>query len=521
MTENKLPQFPEPYWLDGLDLPKFHSLNEDFEADVVIVGGGITGITAAYLLVKEGVKVALLDAGKLLNGTTGHTTAKITAQHDLIYDEFINHFGISKARMYYEAATNAMKFIKNTINELQIKCDYSEQDAYLYTTSEQNVQKIEKEFQAYQKLNIDGRLTNEIPFNINIKKALVMKNQAQFHPLKYLSYLVKEIVKGGGYIFEDTTAVNVETDENKATVLTRNGKRVTGNGILCCSHFPFYEGTGFYFSRLHADRSYVLATKSKMEYPGGMYLSVDQPNRSIRYTPMDGENLFIIGGESHKSGQGKDTLEHYKALEKFAGDVFNFEEFHYRWSTQDLASLDKIPYIGEITKSQPNILIATGYRKWGMTNGTVAAMLLTDIALNKDNPYKSIYLPSRFYADPSLKKFFKENVDVAKHLIKGKLEIADKNPEDLANDEGAVVMINATQKGAYRDSDGKLHIVDTTCTHMGCEVNWNHGDRTWDCPCHGSRFSYDGDVIEGPAEKPLQRDDFTMLENLTSEDSGY
>jgi len=516
-----MPQFPEPYWRDGIDLPKFNQLNEDLEVEVVIVGGGITGITAAYLLIKEGIKVALLDAGKILNGTTGHTTAKITAQHDVIYDEFISNFGISKARMYYEVNTKALNFIKNTIKELQIDCDFSEQDAHLYTTSEQNVQKLEKEYEAYQKLNIDGKLLYEIPFDIKIHKALVMKNQAQFHPLKYLTHLVKVIAESGGLIFEDTTAVNVERDDNKATVLTRNGHRVTGNGILCCSHFPFYESTGFYFTRLYAERSYVLAAKTKIEYPGGMYLNIDKPSRSIRYTPVEGENLLILGGEGHKSGQGKDTMEHYKALEKFAKDVFNIEKFDYHWSTQDLKTLDKIPYVGEITKTQRNILIATGYRKWGMTNGTAAAMLLSDIALNKENPYNSVYTPSRFYADPSLKEFIKENADVAKHLIKGKLEIADKNPEDLKNDEGAVVMINGARKGAYRDTQGKLHVVDTTCTHVGCEVNWNSGDRTWDCPCHGSRFSYTGEVVEGPAEKPLPPHDFKMIENFTSEESGY
>lgn len=521
MADDKIPQFPEPYWRDGVDFPEFKQLDGDLETDVVIVGGGITGITAAYLLVKEGVKVALIDAGKLLNGTTGHTTAKISAQHDIIYDELISHFGINKARLYYEANSNAKEFIKNTINELNIDCDFSEQDAYLYTTEEQSIQKIEKEFQAYQKLNIDGNIINEIPFDIKIFKGLVMKNQAQFHPLKYLTHLVRFIADKGGLIFENTVAVNIERDENKATVLTRDGHRVTGNGVLSCTHFPFYEGTGFYFTRLHADRSYVLAAKTNMEYPGGMYLSIDKPNRSIRYTPVDGENLLIIGGESHKSGQGVDTMEHYKALEKFAKDVFQLDQFDYRWSTQDLATLDKLPYVGEITSGVHNILIATGYRKWGMTNGTAAALLLADMALNKDNPYQTVYTPSRFYADPSLQKFFKENIDVAKHLIKGKFEVSNKQAEELANDEGGIIMMNGARKGAYRDTEGKLHIVDTTCTHVGCEVNWNDGERTWDCPCHGSRFSYTGEVMEGPAEKPLQREDFTMLENLTSEKSGY
>jgi Rieske Fe-S protein len=214
-------------------------------------------------------------------------------------------------------------------------------------------------------------------------------------------------------------------------------------------------------------------------------------------------------------------MEHYKALKNFAEQVFDIENTVYRWSAQDLVTLDKLPYIGELTSSQPNILVATGYRKWGMTNGTAAALLFRDIILGKENAYQHLYSPSRFYANPSLKNFLVENADVVSHLIKGKLEISDVRAEDLSNDEGAVTTVRGHRKGAYKDQEGKLHIVDTTCTHIGCEVEWNSGDRSWDCPCHGSRFSYTGEVIEGPAEKPLQKYDYTMLDNLTSEDSGY
>ncbi|WP_158736305.1 FAD-dependent oxidoreductase [Alteribacillus sp. YIM 98480] len=520
MTE-KLPQFPEPYWRDTVDLPEFKTLHDDIKADVIIVGGGITGITAAYRLVKEGVKVALIEADNVLNGTTGHTTAKITAQHGLIYDEIIQHMGQSKARMYYEANTEALQFIEQTVKEQKIDCNFKKQDAYLYATTKQYAQKLEKEWEAYQKLAIDGSMEESIPFSIRVNNALSMPNQAQFHPLKYLAHLLKVITDAGSLIFEQTTAVNVEADSQEATVLTRNGHRITGSHILACSHFPFYEGMGFYSTRMYADRSYILGVKTKEAYPGGMYLNVDQPTRSLRSASINGEEIVLIGGESHKTGQGKDTLEHYEALEAFGNEIFNLENIIYRWSTQDLTTLDKIPYIGAITSTQHRVLIATGYRKWGMTNGTAAARLLTDIVLKKENPYTSLYSPSRFYADPSLKKFFMENVDVAKHLVKGKLDIPYKNTDDLAVDQGAVVTIDGKRKGAYKDKEGQIHIVDTTCTHVGCEVEWNHGDRTWDCPCHGSRFSYTGEVIEGPAEKPLQREDHTMLENATDEDSGY
>jgi Rieske Fe-S protein len=274
---------------------------------------------------------------------------------------------------------------------------------------------------------------------------------------------------------------------------------------------------------MHADRSYILAVKTDQDYPGGMYYNVDPPNRSLRSVKMNDESLLLIGGESHKAGQGKDTLEHYKALETFGETILGKLDVRYRWSAQDLTTLDKVPYIGELSSLQPHVLVATGYRKWGMTNGTAAALLLADLVLNRPNRFKDFFSPSRFIADPSLKKFFIDNADVAKHLIAGKFDHPSREIEELANDEGGPVTIDGKRKGAYKDADGTVYIVDTTCTHMGCEVNWNHGDRTWDCPCHGSRFSFTGEVIEGPAEKPLKRgdDDYKMLDNLTSDDSGF
>lgn len=504
MSKIEIPQYPEPYWRDSVQLPDFTQLTESIKVDVGIVGGGITGITAAYLLSKEGVKVALIDAGALLNGTTGHTTAKITAQHGLIYDELIQHFGLEKASLYYQANMEAKQIIADTIKTYDIDCDFDNEDAYLYTNSDEYIQKIHSEQKAYEQLKIDHELLQEIPLNIPIKLALKMNQQAQFHPLKYLAVLIEQCQNNNVEFYENTTAVDVEYMKHP-TILTRNGDRITCRYVISASHFPFYDGQGFYPTRMYADRSYVMAIKSPINYPGGMYINAEKPTRSVRSTKVNDGDLWLISGEDHKTGQGKPTFEHYESLQKFAEDTFKVHDYLYRWSAQDLVTLDKVPYIGPITKSQESVFVATGYRKWGMTTGTIAGKILSDLILHdQDSPYKDLFTPSRFQAEPSLRKFISNNADVAKHLIKGKLEYT-KPVKDLKRDEATVTRINGQRTGVYRDNDDQIHKVDTTCTHLGCEVEWNSGERTWDCPCHGSRFSYTGEVIEGPAKRPLDQ----------------
>lgn len=507
MSKNyQMPQFPKSFWRDG-DLPAFQTATEDHKTDVAIVGAGITGITTGYLLAKEGVNVTVIEAGKILSGTTGHTTAKITAQHNIIYDELISHFGEEKAKLYYKANQDAVNFIKKTVHEEKIDCDFSEQEAILYTCTDEGAGKIENESRAYQKLGINGAQVNSIPLDTNLKTALVMHEQAQFHPVKYLLHLVKLFVKAGGKIFENTVAVDFE-DGRELKIILRNGKKISCKQIIAASHFPFCDKKELYFARMHVERSYLIGIKAKKAFPGGMYLSLDSPSRTLRATPANGEQLVLVGGESHKTGQGINTMQHYLAIEEFAEQTLGIQKYLYRWSAQDIYTLDKIPYIGPITANEPGILIATGYKKWGMTSGTAAAHVLRDYVLKKDNPYKELYTTSRFHADPDLKEFFSINADVAKHLIKGKMEIPLKVPEEVKPGKASIVIAGYGERaGAYRDPDGKLYLVDTTCRHLGCEVEWNEGEKTWDCPCHGSRYSVTGKVINGPAAMPLHKID--------------
>ncbi|MUV39836.1 putative Rieske 2Fe-2S iron-sulfur protein YhfW [Lentibacillus sp. JNUCC-1] len=503
---SKMPQFPESYWRKSAALKTYSKLEETIQTEVAIVGGGITGITAAYMLAQKGVDVVLIDAGPILEGTTGHTTGKITAQHGLIYDELIQHIGVEKAKQYYQANTKAIQIIQSISKEHQINCDLKTEDAFIYTNAQDKVAQLAKEEEAYQKLGIQGEIVQNMPLDVPYMSALKMSDQAQFHPLKYLTGVLEQAIAKGLKVYENTAAIDIEYQRNPA-VVTRDGHRIHCEQVIQASHYPFYDGEAFFPTRMYAERAYIIAVKSPTQFPGGMYINAEQPTRSIREVTIYEEPYWLIAGENHKTGQGISTIKHYEALETFAKEHFSIEELQYRWSAQDLTTLDKLPYIGPVTRGQNRVFVATGFRKWGMTHGTIAAKMITDFIVEGDSPYAELYTPSRFQADPSLRKLVSFNTDVAKHLIKGKLEFTNENVKNLTTDEATITRINGKRTGVYKDQEEKLFAVDTTCTHLGCEVEWNSGDRTWDCPCHGSRFTYTGDIVNGPATEPLKQID--------------
>lgn len=515
MTQNNLPTASSSYWQVSTNLPTFPALKEDkVTADVGIVGAGITGITAAYLLSKQGVKVCLLDASTILSGTTGNTTAKINAQHGLIYAELIKHFGEERAKMYYDANNKAHKWMKDTIDELNIDCAYTPEDSYIYTNSEKYIDNIDNEQRAYEKLSIIGGTLDTVPLPFSVKYALKMDHQAHFHPLHYLHALLLACQKNGVQIYEQTRAATIEYNKQPA-IVTHDGKRIICKQVIQASHYPFYDGNGFYPVRMYPDRSYIIAVKTEKKVEHGMYINAETPTRSIRPVTINDVNMLLIAGENHKTGQSKKPmLAHYEALAQFATQNLGAITIPYRWSAQDYVTLDKVPYVGPVTENQKNVFVATGFKKWGMTNGTNAALLLTDLIMENENPYIDLFSPSRnITPDPSMRKMVTYNADVAKHLIKGKLENASCDISKLNENEACVATINGQRIGAYKDTDGTLHTVDTTCTHLGCEVQWNNGENSWDCPCHGSRFTYTGEVLNGPAVKQLKKVEINMHEN--------
>lgn len=498
--QNEFKHTPNSYWIQSTPETDYPKLEKDERVDVAIVGGGIVGLTSAYLLVREGLKVAVVEADRILHGTTGHSTAKITSQHALIYAKIKKEMSEELARQYAQANENAIHLIAGIADENKIDCDFSWQPAYVYTQTQQMMKPIEDEAKVAADLGIKASIVDSTPLPFQVKAALRYENQAQFHPLKYLKALARQITDKGSYIFENTVAVDISGDP--PAILSRDGKKVRADKVIIASHYPFFDGGALYFSRIYAEKSYIIAIRAQEKFPDGMYISAEDPARSLRSQgDKDGE-LILVAGEHHKTGDGENLNAHYRNLISFANNNFRVKDIVYRWSTQDCMTVDGVPYAGHLTPRSPNLYVATGFGKWGISNGTASAMILRDLITKGDSPWAPVYNPSRFNL-VALKSFAVQNADVAREYVTGKLS---KLPEeiDIAKGEARNFEKDGQILGGYRDDQGELHVVDRTCTHLGCETKWNDAERTWDCPCHGSRFTIDGDVVEGPAFNPLQ-----------------
>lgn len=489
----------ESYWIFSSNNEDYPTLKEDIKVDVAIIGGGIVGITSAFLLKNKGLKVAVIEGDKITHGASGHTTAKITSQHNLIYHKLKITMGEVKAKQYAMANEQAIKFIADLVKDRNIDCDFDWCPAYVYTNEDKYIDKIAMEVKAAMSLGIKASYIENTLLPFDVKAAICFEKQAQFHPLKYLLDIAKDIQGSGSYIFEHTKVVDIEKENT--TVITEGFKKIKASKIIIASHFPCYDGMGMYFARMYAEKSYVLAAMVKEVFPKGMFISAEDPGRSLRSQKFKDSEIVLVGGEHHRTGTQENTNIHYENLAGFASEKLNAEKILYRWSTQDYITGDNVPYVGYLTRHTPNILVATGFGKWGMTNGTAAAMILSDLIINVKNPWAEVYDPSRFDIT-NIPKFIAQNLEVTKEFVLGKIEIP--NNEKIKNGEAKIILVEATKYGAYRDQNGELHIVDITCTHLGCELVWNEAESTWDCPCHGSRFSYDGEIVEGPAFNKLR-----------------
>jgi len=473
--------------------------------DVVVVGGGIAGLTTALLLKLSGKSVTLVEAGRVASATTGNTTAKITSLHGLIYSRLSESHGQADARLYAEANQLAIEGIAQLVDTYQIACDFQRASAFSYSESSEMAEMVRDEVVLGNTLGLGTEQVamTELPYKIEV--AVELQNQALFHPRKYCLALAKLLDGDGCRVIENTRALEVKDEPGHPIEVT------TARGPLYCQHLvvtsqaPFIDGAGGYFARTHAETSYAVAVRLKSKAPAGMYLSVDTPGRSLRPHPALGDDLLIVGGEGHKTGQEDDTESRYAALEAWAKDRFPVASVEYRWSAEDFLTLDGIPYIGKLGPGSPRAWVATGFGKWGMTTSMVAAWIISDGILGRENRWSALFSPQRLETTGGIGTFVKENVNVATHFVGDRLTtLAPPKASDLAAGQGGLVDLDGERVAAYRDEDGALHAVSAVCTHLACLVGFNDAQRSWDCPCHGSRFDIDGHVLQGPAVRDLE-----------------
>lgn len=422
-------------WTETAERPHFPAQESDFKTDVLIVGGGMAGILCAHMLGLAGVNYALVEADEICGGITKNTTAKITVQHGLFCDKLLRTFGDEKARGYLEANSSALEKYREMCKN--IDCDFEEKSACVYSKDDR--EKIEKEITAFEKLGFSAKFEIDLPLPFSVAGAVKIEKQAEFHPLKFAFSVAKSL-----NIFENTKVL-----EFLPNGVSTNRGHISAKKIIVATHFPMLNKHGFYFLKLYQHRSYVLALENAADV-NGMYLDEDKKGLSFR----NHAGLLLLGGGSHRTGKKSRA---WQELADFARENFQKAKEVCRWATQDCMSLDGVPYIGQYSARTPNLYVATGFNKWGMSSSMVSAMILCDLVQGKENEYAHIFSPSRTILRPQL----------------------------ALNSAHAIM--------------GLLTPTAPRCPHMGCALKYNAQEHSWDCSCHGSRFAKNGKLIDNPA----------------------
>lgn len=503
------------YWIQSTKNLKLNEkITNNYETDVCIIGAGLAGLSTGYYLAKEGINVIILDKDNIGQKVSGNTTAKITLQHNLIYDYLIKSFGMDFAMKYFKSNKEAISNIKKIIDDENIECDFEYQDNYVYTTNQDDITKIHNEIKAINSLNnilnlnekdifADFVTSCNLPFKIC--GAIKVKDQAQFHPLKYMFGLSKAIKNKGGIIFTNSLVTDVKQKDGVYTTYT-DKHFIKSKYIVIASHFPFKDFPGFYFSKMYQSTSYVLGIDTKSDLFDGMYISSDKPTFSYRTAKYKDKKILIMAGGDHKTGYAPDNNQTgYNILEQEAKKYYPNCEILYKWNTRDCITIDKVPYIGDFSNLMPNMFVATGFNKWGITSSNVAANIIRDKILGIKNEYSKIYEATRFSPIKNAHEMKNITSQVLKSFVTNRIKIKEENLPAIKNDNGGIIKVNGASIGIYKDINGKVFAVNPTCTHLGCLLTWNNLDKTWDCPCHGSRFDYTGKNLYDPAFKDLER----------------
>lgn len=488
-----------------VQLPEFAPLNRDIDVDVVIVGGGITGLTAAYLLCMEGKTVCLLERHRLGHGDTGCTTAHLTYVTDVRPSQLEGTFGQAAAKLAWRGGAAAIQQIEKLVRSAAIDCDFTHVQGMLHgslKSTYDETKKLESETQLVDEWGFYPTFMQSIP-RIG-KPGMLLPHQAKFHPLKYLKYLANASHALGCQIFENTNATKFYEDPR---IVVANGHSIRCEYIIIATHSPIVGESGFIRgsllqSKLEAYSTYAIGAKIPSGYlPDALYWDTSSPYYYLRVDAGEDHDYAIFGGEDHKTGQESDSVERFERLEARLASIIPGIEVDNRWSGQVIETADGLPYIGETAYKQ---FVATGFSGNGMTWGTLAGMMARDAACGRNNLWKDLLDPSRIKLG-GIWKFIRNGLDYSYYLFGERLWGHEaKSLPAIRNGEGKVVEIKGKQVACCRNEEGHLQTVSAVCPHMGCLVHWNKAEQTWDCPCHGSRFQASGDVIAGPAECSLE-----------------
>jgi glycine/D-amino acid oxidase-like deaminating enzyme/nitrite reductase/ring-hydroxylating ferredoxin subunit len=506
------------YWTKGSNVRRFDHLDRKLTADVVVVGGGITGVTAAYLLKKAGCSVVLLDRRRFGGVDTSCTTAHLTFVTDLRLPKLVQRFGRDHAQASWDAGRAAMYQIAEIVQSEDLACDFTRVPGYLHApwgNPSNHVKRLRQEAQLANELGFDAEFLESIPGLET--SGIRFPNQAKFHPLKYLAGLLERLPGRKCHVFEDTEVTGVEGHEKALAVQTNHGS-VACEYLVIATHVPLQGKAGvlsaaLFQSKLSLYTSYAIGVKlPRNALPDALFWDTSEPYQYLRVEDHPRHQYVIFGGEDHKTGQVEDTESRYDTLERLLAAYVPPIEVKDRWSGQVVETNDGLPLIGEIADRQ---FVSTGYAGNGMTFGTLAAIMARDAATGRANPWRALFDVSRKKLVGGAWDYVKENFDYPYYMIRDRLIAAEtKSLGSLKRGKGAILQVGGRRVAAHRDARGQLKTVSPICTHLGCIVHWNAADSTWDCPCHGSRFEPTGRVIAGPAESPLEPIDLEEPERV-------
>jgi glycine/D-amino acid oxidase-like deaminating enzyme/nitrite reductase/ring-hydroxylating ferredoxin subunit len=499
-----MPNYTNSVWSETTPAPPYPALAGNVNVDVAIVGGGITGITAALLLQREGRRVAVVEARRIGKGETDKSTAHLTEALDVRYHALISRFGLDGARLAAAGQREAIERIAQFAGELQTPCDFRRVPGYLFAETTADLEELSEEESAIHKLGLAVTATATVPLPFPVARALRFEHQAAIQPRGYLQGLAEVFANAGGRIFEETHVVDVD-EGTPCRVITERGV-VMAREVIIAAHVPISNRILLH-TKLAAYRTYAVGVEVPNDgaLADGLFWDLAQPYHYIRGHRLGGRSFLIVGGEDHKVGESADTTAPFERLERFVRDRFRREvaPTDYRWSGQIVSSVDGLPYVGRNAMSS-RVFVATGYAGNGITQGTLAAMVISDEICGRPTRYGALLDATRIKPLASARAFISENVDYPKHLLGDRLPLPGAGAlAALPPGEGGVLAINGKKLAIYRNGNGELSALSPVCTHLGCLVHWNTTEKSWDCPCHGSRFDPHGRVLNGPAVAAL------------------